>query len=133
MNLSKAFDCISRDLLIAKLHAYGLSVDMVDFLNSRLNPLPPPPPPQKKSVEINNTYSIISRYAPCSTKDIFSNLICQSFYLLYYALNRVKNKSYKKASFNFAYFVDKCFGNSVTEFSFLARLNLNLLNRKQGA
>ena len=36
-------------------------------------------------------------------------LICQSFYLLYHALNRGQNESYKKT---------KYFGNSVTEFSF---------------
>ena len=36
MDLSKAFDCIPHNLLIAKLHAYGLSFDTVTFLNSYL-------------------------------------------------------------------------------------------------
>ena len=29
MDLSKAFDCILRDLLVAKLHAYDLSMDAI--------------------------------------------------------------------------------------------------------
>ena len=29
MGLSKAFDCIPHDLLVAKLHAYGLSMDEI--------------------------------------------------------------------------------------------------------
>ena len=36
MDLSKACDCVLHDLLIAKLHAYGLSFDTVAFLNSYL-------------------------------------------------------------------------------------------------
>ena len=45
MDLSKAFDCILHDLLIAKLHAYGLSFDAVTFLN------------RKQNVRINNIFS----------------------------------------------------------------------------
>ena len=38
-DLSKAFDCLSHDLLIAKVHAYGLDIDSLnipqDYLSSR--------------------------------------------------------------------------------------------------
>ena len=36
MVLSKAFDCLPHDLIIAKLNAYGLSADACSFLNSCL-------------------------------------------------------------------------------------------------
>ena len=49
-DLSKAFDCIAHDLLIAKLHAYGLSFVMVTFLNSHLKD-------RKQNVRINNIFS----------------------------------------------------------------------------
>ena len=36
MDLSKPFDCIPHDLLVAKLHAYALSEDAVTFVYSYL-------------------------------------------------------------------------------------------------
>ena len=36
MDLSKAFDCTSHDLLIAKLHVYGFRFETLTFLNSYL-------------------------------------------------------------------------------------------------
>ena len=50
MDLSKAFDCIPHNLLIAKLHAYSLDFDTVTFLLNYLKH-------RKKSVRINNISS----------------------------------------------------------------------------
>ena len=50
MDLSKAFDCVPHDLLIAKMHAYGFSVDTLVFFYSYLKR-------RKQSVKINNVFS----------------------------------------------------------------------------
>ena len=51
MDLSKAFDCIPHDLLVAKLHAYGLSEDTVTFIYSYLKR-------RKQGVKMNNAESL---------------------------------------------------------------------------
>ena len=49
-DLSKAFDCILHDLLIAKLHAYGVEMKSLRFLYSYLNG-------REQRVKINDKYS----------------------------------------------------------------------------
>ena len=50
MDLSKAFDCISHDLLLAKLYAYGFGKKSVKLISSYLKD-------RKQRVKINSTYS----------------------------------------------------------------------------
>ena len=51
MDLSKVFDCIPYDLLIAKMEAYGFSEDFLTFSYSYLKR-------RKQSVNINNVHSM---------------------------------------------------------------------------
>ena len=50
MDLSKAYDCIPHDLLLAKLEAYGFSLESLDFMNSYLTN-------RLQRVKVNGTFS----------------------------------------------------------------------------
>ena len=51
MYLSKAFDCTPHDLLVANVHAYGLSMDAITFIYSYMKR-------RKQGVKINDTESL---------------------------------------------------------------------------
>ena len=50
MDLSKAFDCANHGLLIAKLSAYGLTMDVLQLIRSYLSN-------RQQRVKINNSFS----------------------------------------------------------------------------
>ena len=51
MDLSKAFDCVPHDLLIAKLHAYGFEIEALKYIFSYLSD-------RQQSTRINGIYSL---------------------------------------------------------------------------
>ena len=50
MNLSKTFDTMNHDLLLAKLHAYGFSINALNLMCSYLKH-------RKQRLQINNSFS----------------------------------------------------------------------------
>ena len=57
MDLSKAFDCMPHDLVIAKMEAYGFNEDFLTFLYSYLKR-------RKQSVNINNVHGMFRILLP---------------------------------------------------------------------
>ena len=51
IDLSKAFDYIPHDLIVAKLHGYGLFMDAITFIHSCMKR-------RKQGVKINDTESL---------------------------------------------------------------------------
>ena len=64
LDLSKAFDCLPHDLIVAKLHAYGFSRDSLKLINSYLTE-------RKQNVKINDQFS--------SWLDIVVIFLCDTF------------------------------------------------------
>ena len=80
MDLSKAFDCIPHDLLVAKLHAYGLPTEVLIFLCSYLKI-------RQQGVKINdaeNIFKILLSGAPQDSMlgPILFNIFINDLFLL---------------------------------------------------
>ena len=52
LDLSKAFDCVPHELLLAKLHAYGFEIEALQYIFSYLSK-------RQQSTKINDTYSLL--------------------------------------------------------------------------
>ena len=80
-DLSKAFDCLSHELLIAKLDAYGFDKNALKLVNSYLSN-------RRQRVKINDKYSswseILFGVPQCSIlRPLFFNIfMCDMFYFL---------------------------------------------------
>ena len=77
MDLSKAFDCIPHDLIIAKLAAYGIERVTLRLIYSYLKG-------QKQCVKINNTYSDYSEITIISIVILYSGQFCSTFQSMVY-------------------------------------------------
>ena len=79
-DLSKAFDCINHKLLIAKLHAYGFSLESLTFMQSYLTK-------RIQRVEINSSFSEYSNVESgvpqvSISRPLFFNIfICDLFFV----------------------------------------------------
>ena len=78
-DLSKAFDCIDHELLIAKLHAYGFDYDALKFIYSYLKE-------RKQRTKINSSYSSLAEILFGVPQGsilgplLFNTYICDLFY-----------------------------------------------------
>ena len=78
-NLSKAFDCINRELLLAKLHTYGFSLESLTFIQSYLSN-------RIQRVKIKSSFSDYSNVESgepqglISGPPIFNIFICDLFF-----------------------------------------------------
>ena len=70
-DLSKAFDCINHELLIAKLHAYGLDHGSLSFIHSYLSH-------RKQRTKVDSSYS---DFAEIIFDHYFSTLIYATYFL----------------------------------------------------
>ena len=80
-DLSKAFDCIAHDLIIAKLESYGFQIDTLKLIHNYLSN-------RKQRVKVNDTYSSwknISYGVPQGSilsPLLFNIHLCNLFYFL---------------------------------------------------
>ena len=82
-DLSKAFDCLSHDLLIAKLHAYGTDIDSLNILQDHLSN-------RKQRTKVDSFYSSCGAILSGVPQDsilgplLFNIFMCHTFLILHH-------------------------------------------------
>ena len=61
---SKSFDCLNHDLLIAKLHAYGLDIDSLNILQDYLSN-------RKQRTKVDSFLALGKQYSPGYLNDLY--------------------------------------------------------------
>ena len=74
MDLSKGFDMINHDLLLAKLKAYEFSINTLDLMRSYLKN-------QKQSVQINNNFSSAKKVHAGAFQDSIDGPLSFNFFI----------------------------------------------------
>ena len=84
MDLSKAFDTINHELLIAKLHAYGFSIEALKVLLSYLQE-------RWQRVKINTTFSSWTQLLQRVPQGLFLGPMLFNIYIndMFFALNEI--------------------------------------------
>ena len=75
MDLSKVFDCIPHNLLVAKLHAYGLSMDAITFIYFYMKR-------RKQGVKRNDTESLFKILLSRESQGSILGRTCSKYLLM---------------------------------------------------
>ena len=73
-DLSKVFDCINHELLIAKLHAFGFSLESFTFIQSSLSN-------QIQRIKINSSFSEYSNVESGVSQGSISGLLVFNIFI----------------------------------------------------
>ena len=72
-DLSKAFDCLPHDLIVAKLHAYGFSIESLKLINSYLTE-------RKQRVKMNDQFSSWLDIVVGVPQDLYWDRFCLMYF-----------------------------------------------------
>ena len=118
------FDCIPHDLLIAKLHAYGLDENALVYIYSYLKR-------RKQSVRINNTYSSFQTILSGVPQGSVLGPILFNFYINYLFLFIKQATLYNYADDNTLAFFSKTYSNLIGVLEKEAGIALTWLKHNQ--
>ena len=123
-DLSKAFDCVPHDLLIAKLHAYGFEIEALKYIFSYLSD-------RQQSTRINAIYSlfqlIVSGVPQGSILEPISTYSLTIYFILYIRPWRYKKNRRTNSFKSIEIIRDVLTGGSIHKKFKISRVSKSLL------